>query len=458
MNRSINHATLSMMLLACGCGESVVDSNARLSGGSSTVFDSTRDAYSQPSPALVGARRDAFFVGNSTFNRNWVTAPASSEGIDGLGPTFNATSCSACHLKDGRGHPPGPDEPALSLLVRLSVPGIDGHGGPLGEPRYGGQLQNASILGVPTEGVVHLRYDDVPGTYGDGTPYVLRRPNITFSDLAFGTMAENVQLSARVAPANFGLGLLEAVPEDQLLALADPNDADGDGISGRPNRVWDEAAGAARLGRFGWKANQPSIRQQTLGALLGDLGITSALFPDENCPTPQRECTAAPNGGAPEIDEQKIASLVFYGQTLAVPARRDIDDPEVQRGQVLFTELGCASCHTPQLTTGPYEVSELVGQTISPFTDLLLHDLGAELADGRPDYLATGQEWRTAPLWGLGLVHTVSGHQELLHDGRARGVAEAILWHGGEAEHSREAFRLSSAGDRAALARFLNSL
>jgi CxxC motif-containing protein (DUF1111 family) len=442
---------------ACGGGDGA-EPGEELSGGSSTVFDQSRDAFSFASPALKDERRDGFFVGNATFNRNWVTAPASAVGVDGLGPTFNATSCSACHLKDGRGHPPLAGEPTLSLLARLSIPGTGAHGGPVPEPTYGGQLQNAAILGVPTEGTVRIDYDELVGSYGDGTAYSLRRPRVAFDSLAFGPMAADVMISARVAPANFGLGLLEAIPEADILARADPDDADGDGISGRPNQVWDQTRGSVALGRFGWKANQPSIRQQVAGAFQGDIGITSPVFPDENCPAPQTDCAAAPSGGAPEIDEPKLVDVVFYGQTLAVPGRRDVGDATVLLGKALFAELRCASCHVPRFVTGPHEVPELVGQTIYPYTDLLLHDLGDGLADGRPDYLATGREWRTAPLWGIGLVPIVNQHSLYLHDGRARGLAEAILWHGGEAEASKEAFRNLPADDRAALLRFLESL
>jgi CxxC motif-containing protein (DUF1111 family) len=249
------------------------------------------------------------------------------------------------------------------------------------------------------------------------------------------------------------------VPEADLLARVDADDADGDGVSGRANQVWDVARGALALGRFGWKANQPSLAQQTAGAFLGDMGIASSLFPTENCPSVQPECLAAPSGGAPEIDDDKLAAVIFYGRTLAVPGRRDVEDPTVLRGKRRFHEAGCASCHVPKWTTGASDpLPELAGQVIWPYTDLLLHDLGEDLADGRPDFLADGREWRTPPLWGLGLLEAVSGHTLLLHDGRARGPAEAILWHGGEAEAAREAFRTMAAEDRAALLRFLESL
>jgi CxxC motif-containing protein (DUF1111 family) len=255
-----------------------------------------------------------------------------------------------------------------------------------------------------------------------------------------------------------GLGLLEAVPESTLEALADESDHDGDGISGRVNLVWDVREGRARPGRFGWKANVTTIAQQTAGAFLGDLGITSSMFPDEACPDGQTACRAAPNGGAPELTDQKLDAVVLYARSLAVPARRGVGDARVTRGEALFAQAGCGSCHTPKLVTGDSDVPAFTRQTIRPYTDLLVHDLGPELADGRPDGRASGSEWRTPPLWGLGLLERVSKHQHLLHDGRARGVAEAILWHGGEAANARERFRTLSKEDRAALLAFLSAL
>jgi len=451
---------LLVALAACGEDASRYEPGEELSGGDTTVFDAGRDAFALSARNLIGERRDRFFVGNAIFNRNWVTAPSSTAGVDGLGPTFNAASCSACHFKDGRGAPPAvPGEPFLGLLLRLSIPGEGAHGGPLEEPVYGGQLNHRSILGVPAEGGAAVEYEEVPGAFADGEPYRLRRPTYRLTDLAFGPIDPRVLISPRTAPFMIGLGLLEAVDEAAILALADEADADGDGISGRPNRVWDPRLERTRLGRFGWKANQAALEAQNAGAFLGDIGVTSPLLPAESCPPAQAACAAAPSGGAPELDQDKLDAVTYYSHLLAVPARRGADDPEVLRGKALFASAGCAACHVPVLHTGSLDgFPELEGQTIRPFTDLLLHDLGEDLADGRPDFLATGREWRTPPLWGLGLVGAVNDHTLLLHDGRARGFAEAILWHGGEAERAREAFRTMSAGDRAALVRFLESL
>ena len=451
-------ACLLALLVLLG-GVFAEEAQEALSGGAATVFATTRQAFGQPLPHLTADQETQFFVGNSFFNRNWVSAPSSTTARDGLGPLFNARSCSACHLHDGRGRPPAPGEDMLSMLVRLSIPGRDTRQGVVPEPTYGDQLNGLAVPGVSPEGRVVIAYEEIAGTYGDGEPYSLRKPTYTFTDLNYGPLHPQVLLSPRVAPAMVGLGLLEAVPAEALLALADPDDADGDGISGRANHVWDKKRQQTVLGRFGWKANQPTVAQQVAGAFLGDIGITSSLFPDENCPPTALACRQAVNGGSPELSDALLGHVVFYSRTLAVPARRNAQQPAVRRGRQLFDEAQCSACHTPTLRTGVVPgLPDLSQQVIHPYTDLLLHDMGAALADGRPDFEATGSEWRTPPLWGIGLVETVNRHTYFLHDGRARNLAEAILWHGGEAEASKAYFRRLPTADREALLQFLRSL
>jgi CxxC motif-containing protein (DUF1111 family) len=349
------------------------------------------------------------------------------------------------------------------MLLRLSIPGDGEHGGPKPDPNYGGQFNPLAIPDVPAEGFATVDYEEIKGQYADGTTYTLRKPKIILKDLGYGPLAKDVLISPRVAPPVYGLGLLEAIPEAAILAQADPDDKDGDGISGKPNYVWDVVGKKMSLGRFGWKANQPSLLQQSAGAFLGDIGITSPLFPSQNCSSAQEACAKAIQGGEgeptqPEITMKRLEQVAFYTRALAVPMRRAWDDPQVLRGKALFSQARCQSCHTPKWTTGEALEGFLSNQTFWPYTDLLLHDMGKELADNRPDFAANGQEWRTPPLWGIGLLGVVNNHTMLLHDGRARNVEEAILWHGGEGEASRDAFVKMSKAEREALIAFVNSL
>ena len=453
-------AVSTLFLVACQLGADEIDLSQvydeRL-GGDTTAFSSGKNAFELSARNLDTQLRRTFEVGDSFFEQNWVAAPASTSARDGLGPTMNALSCSSCHSHDGRGRPPEhANDPERGLLLRLSVPSPDG---PVDEPVYGGQLQDRSILGIPAEGQIRIVYRGTEGAYPDGTEYSLRQPLYAIDDLRFGPIHPEVMMSPRVAPANIGMGLLEAIPGEQLLALADPGDADGDGISGRANYVWDLRNGKVALGRFGWKANQPSVEQQVAGAFLGDIGITSSLFPDENCPRAQADCSLAVNGGMPEIPDSRLEKVTIYTQTLAVPAMRNIEDAEVKQGARLFVQSQCSVCHTPRYETGDsHPLEPLRGQIIYPYTDLLLHDMGEGLADNRPDGLASGTEWRTPPLWGIGLVETVNGHTMFLHDGRARNLEEAILWHDGEAQESRDNFKGLTLEERNALIKFLGSL
>ncbi|HEY1172993.1 MAG TPA: di-heme oxidoredictase family protein [Verrucomicrobiae bacterium] len=431
-----------------------------LSGGETTVFDTSRNAFTFAARNLPAERRAQFFTGNSFFNENWVAAPASTSARDGLGPIFIARSCSACHFKDGRDRGPQAGVPAQTLVVRLSLPGKDVKtGAPVPEPVYGGQLQMRAVPGVPGEAEVLVDWEEIPGNYGDGDNYSLRRPRYSVTNAAYGALSREARLSMRVAPVVIGLGLLEAVTEETLLGLADEEDRNRDGISGRLNRVWDVAGNKKVAGRFGWKAEQPSVRQQVAGAFNEDMGLTTSMFAHENHTATQTNLAVLPSGGSPEVKDEMLEAVVLYSRTLAVPARREVTHLVVQRGESLFRNIGCADCHQPVLQTGTQvDLAELANQTIQPFTDLLLHDMGEGLADGREVFEASGREWRTPPLWGIGLVKTVNGHTDFLHDGRARNLAEAILWHGGEAEHARERFRVLPKEEREALLRFLGSL
>ncbi|HMN45610.1 MAG TPA: di-heme oxidoredictase family protein [Povalibacter sp.] len=452
-----------LMLALAACTRGGPDTQALLdpnSGGATTVSNATHRAFAQPAANLDVQRRGQFFIGNAFFNSPWVVAPATAGARDGLGPLFNARSCDACHNNDGRGRPPErPDERPISLVIQFATPVPGDNNEPGADPRYGGNLNPFAIGGVPAEGTVRIRHKEIHGTFSDGEPYTLLAPEYEFADLAYGELAHDNQFSPRVAPPVFGMGLLEAIPDSQILERADPDDADGDGISGRPNHVWNHLLSRAVIGRLGWKSNQPDVAHQTAGAFSSEIGMSSSLRPEQNCTPVQKECLAAPTGGEPEISDEIFAHIVDYQQMLGVPARRSLDSPQVKRGARLFLEAGCESCHratftTPESNDKPW----LSRQTIHPFTDLLLHDMGPGLADGRADFEASGSEWRTAPLWGIGLQQIVNGHTLLLHDGRARNVSEAILWHDGEGAKSKQAFLGMSKADREALLAFVNSL
>ncbi len=439
--------------------ESYLDPDEERSGGGASVYDASPLAFSKPINGLQNNDDLLFFVGNSFFRQNWVTAPASTTARDGLGPFFNARSCSGCHFEDGRGRPPAYDgELSHGLLIRLGGASIGPHGEPLGDGNYGGQLQDQAIMGIQPEGGFTITHTDITGHFADGESYTLKRPQYDLAFTGYGGY-EGGMFSPRVAPQMIGLGLLEAISESTILERSDPMDADSDGISGKPNHVWDRASQSVRLGRFGWKANEPSLLQQSAGAFLGDMGITSFLFPDENCTSPQSDCQQAPNGGQPEIADDDLHKVVLYSSVLAVPVRRDHDAEHVLRGKELFFVIGCEGCHRAKVVTGTHpSINALSGQTIFPYTDLLLHDMGDDLADGRPDFEATGSEWRTPPLWGIGLFQTVNDHTFYLHDGRARNLTEAILWHGGEAQASAERFKQLTSAQRQDLISFLRSL
>lgn len=444
-----------------------------LPAGAATVrARANRDAFSQPSANMGFEGELDFKVGNGLFRKLWVSSPSSTLASDGLGPLFNARSCQRCHIKDGRGHPPeGAEDAATSMFLRVSVPGGDTYGIPgyhatQAHPVYGGQLQDFGVAGMAAEYRLDIAYQDITVAMSDGETAILRKPVYTAADPGYGPFGPQAMFSPRVAPQMIGLGLLEAVAAADILAGADPEDTDGDGISGRPNIVWSRAFGEPMLGRFGLKAGAPSIIEQSAAAFAGDIGISNPLYPElwGDCSAEQSACRAAPHGDDDardgfEIDAEGLDLVTFYSRNLAVPARRDLGDAQVLRGKQLFYETGCTACHRPKFVTQRLkDRPEQSFQLIWPYTDMLLHDMGDGLADNRPEAVADGREWRTPPLWGIGLTEQVSGHSYFLHDGRARSLLEAILWHGGEAQPARDAVVTMAKEDREALLRFLGSL
>ncbi|WP_242206601.1 MULTISPECIES: di-heme oxidoredictase family protein [unclassified Pseudomonas] len=468
---------LSALLLALGL--SACDDAPRFtkaepgearSGGAATVRKTDQNSFSLPSANLPPSRRVDFSVGNSFFRSPWVIAPSTTTARDGLGPLFNTNACQGCHIKDGRGHPPPPNAPnAVSMLVRLSIPDAPEFAkvieqiGVVPEPVYGGQFQDMAVPGVAPEGKVRVDYTPVPIRFKDGTEVELRKPLLQITQLGYGPMHPDTRFSARVAPPMIGLGLLEAIPEEAILANAAAQAKAKNGIHGRPNQVWDDALQKTVMGRFGWKAGQPNLNQQNVHAFSGDMGLTTSLRPFDDCTDAQTACKQAPNGngpnGEPEVSDNILRLVLFYSRNLAVPARRGINDAEVIAGKNLFFQAGCDSCHTPKYTTAANAAEpELANQVIRPYSDLLLHDMGDGLADHRTEFQASGRDWRTPPLWGIGLTQAVSGHTQFLHDGRARNLLEAVLWHGGEAQAAQQQVLSFNAEQRAALLAFLNSL
>lgn len=452
-------------------------------GGAATVrARDDADAFSLSSANISFQDELQFKIGNGLFRKLWVSSPSSTLASDGLGPLYNARGCQNCHLKDGRGHPPdAAGQPGGSMFLRLSVPADDnaertriedylaGTGNPYRptrpDPVYGGQLQDLSVAGVPAEGRMVVTYAEEAVELSGGEIAHLRRPTYRIEDAAYGPLRDDLMISPRVAPQMIGLGLLESVPAADIVAGADPDDADGNGISGRAQIAWSARYDKPMLGRFGWKAGMPTIEEQSASAFSGDIGISTPLHPapSGDCTPAQHPCIKAPHGDGDarvtEIDAEGLDLVTFYSQNLAVPARRDPEDPQVLRGKQGFYKAGCADCHRPKFVTARMQDRpEHSFQLIWPYSDMLLHDMGKGLADDRPEGLADGREWRTAPLWGIGLTRQVNGHSMFLHDGRARSILEAILWHGGEGRAARDHVAKMPPDDRAALIRFVESL
>lgn len=449
---------------------------ANPSGKGTTRYSVNQDSFSHFLGNLSFEQEERFKLGNALFRKIWVTSPSSTQASDGLGPLFNARGCQSCHLKDGRGHPPFENQREnVSMFLRLSIPltspdlrlAMDGViAGEVGDPVYGTQLQDFAVSGLKAEGRMVIDYTEVPVTMADGTVVALRAPTYSIADLASGPLATDVMMSPRVASPMIGLGLVEAIPPEDILAHADPDDRDGDGISGRANWTIAPETGLVALGRFGWKAGMATIRSQAAAAFAGDIGISTPLvdLPHGDCTERQPDCLAMATGeqarlGESEAPDPVLDLVTFYSQTLGVPERRDVASEAVLAGKAAFYGAGCAGCHVPKYVTRKDAANPAHRfQLVWPYSDFLLHDMGDGLADHRPEGQANGNEWRTPPLWGIGLTEVVSGHTFFLHDGRARNLTEAILWHGGEAQAARDAFAGMSAAERNGLLTFLGSL
>jgi len=450
---------LAMLSLSCEKDpevgyEALPNLNERvLAGGETTVFLTSSNAFSTPAANLSGSDLNKHLDGDLQFESVFVSAPSEING--GVGPIFNNSSCVACHPKDGRSAFPSNINQISGFFLRTSLPGQAEMGGPRPVPNFGKQLQNQAIFGYEAEVQFAVSYIQRPEIFGDGTKVMLQKPVYGIAE-SYIPFPEGALLSPRLAPPVFGLGLLEAIPAFYILSNEDVNDSDGDGISGKANYVHDPISNTVALGRFGWKANTATILEQCAGAYLEDMGITSPIFPTE---TGMGQSNGNDGmGDDPEIALEVVDEVAFYCKTLGVPAARNLNEAAVQRGSQLFESIQCAKCHIPKMITEYNPIQVLSNQVFYPYTDMLLHDMGEDMADNRPDFLANGREWKTRPLWGIGLTQIVNGHTHFLHDGRAKNITEAILWHGGEATTSKEAFKNLTAEERSDLLAFINAL
>ena len=454
------------------------EKNEHLPAGDASSKKRSKSAFLQPGNNLSFEDKLDFKIGESIFAKFWVFSPSSTQASDGLGPLHNARSCMGCHIRGGRGHVPEgnwPKDNAISMLMRLSIaPKTDqqkalvasGKVAFIKEPTYGAQLQDFAMQGLAGEGRINISYSQKTVTLNSGKVVNLRVPKYSVADLSYGPLDPTTMFSVRIANPMIGLGLLEAIDSADLLTLEDPQDADKDGISGRANRVWQESSQSIVVGRFGWKAGNPTLEQQNSSAFATDMGLSTALLKDAyqgDCTARQQECLDAPDGRSKHLSDLEVApemskALGLFTRNIGVPMRKNVADPKVLAGKAVFYKSGCASCHQPKYLTASNAVPAQANQLIWPYSDLLLHDMGEGLADNRPEFQASGREWRTAPLWGLGATSTVSGKVELLHDGRARTILEAILWHAGEAQESRDSVVAMSDEERDQLILFLESL
>ncbi|HTN18231.1 MAG TPA: di-heme oxidoredictase family protein [Chitinophagaceae bacterium] len=446
---------LASLMVMCRKAQPIAEDtyDERLSGGAATVFDETSNALSHALPGLNERDSRMHGLGDAGFGQTFVTDPAPNFG--GIGPIFNNVSCISCHHNDGKGTPTA-GTITSSLLIRIGSGVANEHGGPTGMPGYGNQVQDMSVQGIVPEAKVSITYTDKVIVYPDGSKVALRAPAYALLNAYISLGA--CQLSPRLAPPVFGLGLIENIPEATIAGFAQANKSNTNGIGGHPNYVYNPATKRTEIGRFGLKANTSSLYVQVASAFQQDMGITNTLFPEESC-YGQSQASAIYQPGKINLPDSALNEVTFYVRSLAVPARRNVSNPVVRSGEAIFRQINCSGCHIPTMHTGvDLAFAQLSNQRIHPYTDLLLHDMGPDLADGYTDYLATGNEWKTPALWGIGLFEKTNGTPYYLHDGRARTLEEAILWHGGEAQNAKAAFMQLGVSERNALIAFLKSL
>lgn len=424
----------------------------QLSADGIHTLDTSKKFLSKPTDNLSNEELETFILGKSFFRIPWVEAPSATTARDGLGPLFSANACISCHPNNGSGSVYTKDgNISRSLVTRFSLKDkLDNKNGFVPDSTYGNQLSINGVKDVPYEGKPTLKYEIVPFTYPDGKRVELKKPIIGVSDLQYGLLDQNTVIAHRLAQPLIGLGMINKIKDEDILKYQDVDDKDGDGISGRPNWAVDPQTGEKKLGRFTWKASAVSLKHQVAAAFINDMGITSPLYPDENCTQNQKECVDAPKGRDEfDLPMQRLDAVTFYVGHLQIPKPKETK--EFLEGQRLFESVGCTKCHVPS-----YEVN---GQEIYPYSDFLLHDMGEGLSDdGRVEFDAKPNEWRTQPLWGVGKRATILGQGDYLHDGRAKSIEEAILWHGGEAENIKQRFVGLTQEEREKILEFLKGL
>lgn len=476
LNIALGSNTLTAEVMPLSTDFSEAQVNEKFPAGKATSLKKMNsNSFTYPSTIMEPSRQLDFMVGRGFFRKLWVSSPSSTKASDGLGPLYNARSCATCHVKNGRGHPPQQGDNSVSIFLRLSIPPQNKQEEALlssnkakfiPDPIYGSQLQSFAVQGQAAEGKLQVSYKDIPFHFNDGEIVTLKKPIYKITDLAYGDLHPNIMTSTRVAPPMIGLGLLEAISEEDILSLTDEHDSNHDGISGKPNQVWSKTLNKISLGRFGYKAGVATLDEQNQEAFSGDLGISTPLNenPWGECTKRQNICRKASHGNDPqynnlEADKRVTDAVLFFTQNIAVPTRRNSNSPDVLAGKKSFYEIGCSACHQPSFKTHQAkQQSANTEQQIWPYTDMLLHDMGKGLADQRPEGNANEQEWRTAPLWGIGLTKIVNKRSGFLHDGRARTLQEAILWHGGEAETSQQKYLKMNKSQRHNLISFVESL
>ncbi len=411
--------------------------------------------YTMPEKNLNYDEQDNFMLGKSFFRIPWVEAPSATTARDGLGPLFNANTCSTCHIGNGRGY--GRDSQGQldrSVIVKLhdtnpkkqnsKALNVDGV---IKDKVYGGQIQVTGIFGVPKEARVELENKEYIVVYPDQRRVILQKPKVTFKDLGYGALQKSTKHSLRFAPTLVGMGHISRIPDKDILAFADPNDKNKDGISGRANYAYSYLFKKKALGKFNWKASNVKLVDQVATAFHDDMGISNPLLSSLPCTKSQKECLNAPKPRHKlDLPAERLSAVNFYTGHLRIPPQK----VKNKTGEALFHNVGCASCHVMahKAPTGQY-----------PYSDFLLHDMGEDLSDGRSEFEASGSEWRTQPLWGLKYAKRVLKQEpRYLHDGRARSLEEAILWHEGEALKAKLSFMNLSFKERQSLIQFLKEL